>query len=55
MKPGVSPRTALEAARDIFGRCNVRFYGGGIPQVFCDGADASPERFEQLIDWNVTV
>lgn len=54
MKPGESPRTTLEAARDIFGCENVRFYGGGIPEVFCDGANASMSRLEQLVDWSST-
>lgn len=54
MKPGESPHTTLEAARDIFGRDNVRFFGGGIPQVFCDGNNISQQRFEQLIKWNAT-
>jgi hypothetical protein len=51
LKPGETPRTTLEAARDIFGRENVRFFGGGIPKVFCDGEKASQARFEQLINW----
>jgi hypothetical protein len=54
MEKGVSPRTTLEAARDLFGRDNVRFFGGGIPQVFCEGDTASPRRFQQLIDWTST-
>lgn len=29
----------------------VRFFGGGIPQVFCDGNDASEQRFQELINW----
>lgn len=51
MEKGEVPRTTLEAARDLFGRENVRFFGGGIPQVFCDGDAASPVRFQQLINW----
>lgn len=51
MNKGESPRTTLEAARDLFGRENVRFFGGGIPQVFCEGDTASPHRFQQLIHW----
>jgi hypothetical protein len=34
-----SPRNTIDSARAIFGKENVRFYGGGIPQVFND-----PER-----------
>lgn len=51
MEKGEAPRTTLEAARDLFGRENVRFFGGGIPQVFCEGDTASPLRFQQLINW----
>jgi len=51
MEKGAVPRTTLEAARDLFGRDNVRFFGGGIPQVFCEGDTASPLRFQQLISW----
>lgn len=54
MEKGEPPRTTLEAARDLFGDANVRFYGGGIPRVFCDGDIVSPHRFQQLIDWNST-
>jgi hypothetical protein len=54
MEKGIAPRTTLEAARDLFGRDNVRFFGGGIPQVFCEGDTASPFRFQQLIDWTST-
>jgi len=54
MEKGLSPRTTLESARDIFGRDKVRFYGGGIPQVFCEGEQASSSRLEQLINWNST-
>lgn len=55
MKPGEAPRTTLEAARDIFGIDNVRFYGGGIPQVFCDGEIASSDRLQKLINWGSIV
>lgn len=54
MEKGIAPRTTLEAARDLFGRDNVRYFGGGIPQVFCEGDTASPHRFQQLIDWAST-
>lgn len=53
MEKGEVPRTTLEAARDLFGRDNVRFFGGGIPQVFCDGDLACPHRFQQLINWSI--
>jgi hypothetical protein len=49
--PCESPATTLQAACDIFGKANVRFYGGGIPNVFCDGETASKEKFNRLINW----
>ena len=51
MKQNESPATTLQAARDLFGRDNVRFYGGGIPNVFYDGGLVSKEKFHQLINW----
>lgn len=51
MEKGEAPRTTLETARDLFGHENVRFFGGGIPQVFCEGDAASSVRFQQLINW----
>jgi hypothetical protein len=51
MPQGESPRTTLESARDIFGKDNVRFYGGGIPQVFCEGNKPSAQRLHELIHW----
>lgn len=50
-KPCEPPATTLQAARDLFGKENVRFYGGGIPNVFCDGNTASREKFNRLINW----
>jgi hypothetical protein len=50
-KPCEPPATTLQAAIDIFGKNNVRYYGGGIPNVFCDGNNASREKFNQLINW----
>lgn len=52
LEKGTTPRTTLEAACDLFGTENVRFYGGGIPQVFCEGDTPSSSRFEQLINWH---
>jgi hypothetical protein len=54
MEKCIPPRTTLESARDLFGSKNVRFYGGGIPQVFCEGEKASSSRLEQLINWEST-
>jgi hypothetical protein len=51
MKQCEPPATTLQAARDLFGKDNVRFYGGGIPNVFCDGNNASKEKFNRLINW----
>ncbi len=48
---GDPPFSTLRAARAIFGKENVRFYGGGIPQVFCDGESPSVERVRRLLIW----
>jgi hypothetical protein len=50
-KPCEPPTTTLQAARDLFGKDNVRFYGGGIPNVFCDGDTVSKVKFDRLINF----
>ena len=44
--------TPVVAAQDIFGRDNVRFYGGGIPEVFCENGAVTDRAVERLLDWN---
>ena len=51
MPDGLAPRTTLEAARDLFGEDNVRFYGGGIPNVFVDGGSVTEAAVERLLTW----
>ena len=52
MKPGEPPPKALEAASEVFGRENVRFYGGGIPQVFLNESGTVTESaVETLLTW----
>jgi hypothetical protein len=46
--PEVHP---VKAARDIFGDDNVRFYGGGVPNVFLDGDQATDAALERLLNW----
>jgi hypothetical protein len=46
--PEVHP---VKAARDIFGEDNVRFYGGGIPNVFLEGDQATDAALERLLNW----
>jgi|SRR5579872_1428516 len=41
----------LTAACDIFGEENVRFYGGGIPNVFLQNGKASAEKLNRLLSW----
>ena len=49
---GYAPRTTLEAARDLFGENNVRFYGGGIPDVFLSGGSGVTDAaVEKLLTW----
>lgn len=43
--------TAVGAAQDIFGRENVRFYGGGIPNVFCERGEVTDRALERLFNW----
>jgi hypothetical protein len=40
------------AARDIFGPKNVRFYGGGIPEVFLERGTATNTKLDQLLTWS---
>ncbi len=43
----------VEAARDIFGKDNIRYYGGGIPNVFLGGGGrATADKLEQLVNWS---
>ena len=51
MKAGMPPRTTLEAAKGLFGKDNVRFFGGGIPQVFLDGGQVTDAAVERLLNW----
>ena len=44
--------TAVGAARDIFGRENVRFYGGGVPNVFLEGGTVRDRAVERLLVWD---
>ncbi|HEY6348785.1 MAG TPA: hypothetical protein VI636_05185 [Candidatus Angelobacter sp.] len=41
----------LKAACDIFGEDRVRFYGGGVPNVFLDGNRATDAALERLLNW----
>ena len=55
MNTGEAPRTTLEAARDLFGEGNVRFYGRGIPAVFLDGGKSvTRTAVERLLIWEST-
>ncbi len=43
----------IQAARDIFGKQNVRFYGGGAPNIFLDDAgNATQDKLKQLLEWS---
>lgn len=42
------------AARDIFGEENVRFYGGGIPNIFLTRGRATDAKLEELLNWHST-
>ena len=47
-------RRTLEATQSLFGKDNVRFYGGGIPQVFSDETMTSSSAVDQLLRWEST-
>ena len=49
--PERPPRSTLEAARDLFGKEHVRFYGHGIPQVFLDGGRVTDAAVDRLLNW----
>ena len=49
---GTAERTTLKAAQDLFGPGNVRFYGGGIPDVFLDGETVTDAVVERLLNWD---
>lgn len=51
MDHGKPPRSTLETVRDLFGKEHVRFYGGGIPQVFLDGGRVTDAAVERLLNW----
>ena len=51
MDEGKAPHATLEAARDLFGGGNVRFYGGGIPNVFLDGGRVTDTAVNKLLIW----
>jgi hypothetical protein len=44
----------VNAACDIFDKDNVRFYGGGVPDVFLDKGEATDAKLEQLLTWRST-
>lgn len=51
MKHAEPPHTTLGAASDLFGEDNVRFYGGGIPDVFLDGGVVTDTAVGKLLTW----
>ena len=52
---GLQESTPVGAAQDIFGRDNVRFYGGGIPEVFCEQGAVSDHAVERLLVWTENI
>ena len=49
-----SSRVTLKAAQELFGKDSVRFYGGGIPNVFLDGGKVTDSAVDRLLNWNDT-
>ena len=48
------PDHVVRAAGDLFGMENVRYYNGGVPDVFLDGGVANDSKLEQLLTWSST-
>lgn len=42
----------VRSARDIFGEDNVRFYGGGVPNVFLESDQVTKKALERLLTWS---
>jgi hypothetical protein len=42
----------VDAAREVFGAEGVRFYGGGIPEVFLDRGLPSKAKMDRLLTWS---
>ena len=51
---GDAQQRTLKAAQDLFKTANVRFYGGGIPNVFLDGGTVTDEAVGRLLEWEST-
>ena len=51
-KRDLHEKTAVGAARDLFGRDNVRYYGGGVPEVFLEGGTVQDRAVERLLVWS---
>ena len=49
---GDSEGETLKAAQELFGKEHVRFYGGGIPNVFLDGGRVTDSAVDRLLNWN---
>ena len=47
-------RRTLDAAQGLFGKENVRFYGGGIPQVFMEAGNVTESAVDRLLNWATT-
>jgi len=41
----------VEAAVDVFGKDNVRYYGAGIPNVFLQGGKVTGAAVDRLLNW----
>lgn len=47
------PGSAVRSAQEIFGSENVRFFGAGVPAVFCDASGhVSGAQLELLFNWS---
>ena len=51
---GEDEKRTLKAAQELFDKEHVRFYGGGIPNVFLDGERVTDSAVDRLLNWNDT-
>lgn len=52
MAKAEAPHSTLEALRDLFGKENIRFYGGGVPNVFLEGEQVTETAVNRLLEWS---
>jgi hypothetical protein len=54
LREALPESSPVHAACDIFGGANVRFFGGGVPNVFLNKGKVTQAKLEALFVWNST-